>query len=127
MGIELREDGTLVVVDEDVVEIRDDDILNKPRSVILTKVRDDYIIYSNKKDIFFVTNRVGNEILERSTNCTFEDLSKSLLKIFEGDEDAIVKSARRFVGLLASIGLVEVERLKELREDSIMNPKKKWR
>lgn len=123
MGIELREDGTLEVVNEGLVEIRDDDVLVKPRSVIVTKVMDEYIVYNNKKDLFFTTNEVGNEILKHCNNCTFADLMKILLTIFEGDEESIVASVRTHVGLLASIGIIDVERLNALREDSITNPK----
>ena len=123
MGIEMREDGTLEVVDKGLVEIRDDDVLNKPRGVVVTKVKYDYIVYSNKKDLFFTTNEVGNEILKHCNHCTFEELIKTLLKIFEGDEEVITKSVRKHVGLLASIGIIEVERLKADCEDSFKNPK----
>ena len=123
MGIEMRDDGTLEVVDEGLVEIFDDDVLTRPRSVVVTKVMDDYIVYNNRKDLFFTTNEVGNEILKYCNNCTFEELIKILLTVFEGDKETIIASVRNHVGLLASIGIIDVERLQALREDSFTNPK----
>jgi len=123
MSIEMREDGTIEVVDEGIVEIRDDDVIKKPRGVIVTKVIDDYIVYCNQKDLFFTTNEIGNEIMNHCDNCTFEELMKTLLDVFEGDKETITKSVRNHVGLLASIGLLEVERLECLKEDSFTNPK----
>ncbi|KYK38862.1 MAG: PqqD family protein [Theionarchaea archaeon] len=123
MSIEMKEDGTIEVVDEGVVEIQDDDVIKKPRGVIVTKVMDDYIVYCNQKDLFFTTNEIGNEIMKHCDNCTFEELMKTLLDVFEGDKETITKSVRNHVGLLASIGLLEVERLEYLKEDSFTNPK----
>jgi hypothetical protein len=123
MGIEMRDDGTLEVVDKGLVEIFDDDVLTRPRSVVVTKVMDDYIVYNNRKDLFFTTNEVGNEILKYCNTCTFEELVKILLTVFEGDKETIIASVRKHVGLLASIGIIDVERLHALREDSFTNPK----
>jgi hypothetical protein len=124
MGIELREDGTLEVVDEGIVEIYDDDMLHKPRAVVATKVKDEYIIYNNRKDLFFTTNEVGYEILNHCTDGTFKELLNSLLPLFEGDHSHIIESIRNHVGLLASIGIIDVERLEQLREDSFKDPKR---
>jgi hypothetical protein len=124
MGIELREDGTLEVVDEGIVEIYDDDMLHKPRAVVATKVKDEYIIYNNRKDLFFTTNEVGYEILNHCTDGTFRELLDSVLPLFEGDQSHIIKSIRNHVGLLASIGIIDVERLEQLREDSFKDPKR---
>ena len=123
MGIEMREDGTLEVVNEGIVEIYDDDMLHKPRAVVVTKVKDEYIIYNNRKDLFFTTNEVGCEILKHCTDCTFKELIDSLLTVLEGDTSQIIESIRKHVGLLASIGIIDVERLEQLREDSFKNPK----
>ena len=124
MGIELRDDGTLEVVDEGIVDIFDDDMLHKPRAVVTTKVKEEYIVYNNRKDLFFTTNEVGYHILNHITDCTFQELLDIVLPLFDGDHTEIIASIRKHVGLLASIGIIDVERLEQLREDSLKNPKK---